>query len=83
MADSPVPDGTPEDTPVVKVHYALASGREAFAVVALEQEADGSPRLPFGVLYGSVFLRDLGGELINLANIHRIEGFPEVPRSGD
>lgn len=81
--DVPVPATLSEDTPVLKAHYSLASGRETFAVVAFDLDPDGTARLPFTALEGIVFLRDVHGTLVNLANIHRIEGLPEGPDRGE
>jgi hypothetical protein len=75
--DAPVPENLPEDQSVLKAHYSLPSGRETFAVVAFDTEGDGVPVLPFTALEGIVFLRDVHGTLVNLANIHRIEGLPD------
>jgi hypothetical protein len=80
--DTPVPDTLPEDQTVLKAHYSLASGRETFAVVAYDVTDDGVPVLPFTALEGIVFLRDVHGTLVNLANIHRIEGLPDTGRPG-
>ena len=77
--DVPVPPSLDENTPVLKAHYSLASGRETFAVVEFHVADDGVPVLPFMALEGIVFLRDVHGTLVNLANVHRIEGLPDSP----
>lgn len=77
--DAPVPMTLDADTPVLKAHYCLPSGRETYAVVSFGIADDGVPVLPFTVLEGIVFLRDVHGTLVNLANIHRIEGLPDSP----
>ena len=75
-ADAPLPAGLSEDQSVLKAHYSLPSGRETFAVVAFDTD-EGVPVLPFTALEGIVFLRDVHGTLVNLANVHRIEGLPD------
>lgn len=79
-----LPEGLDPETPCVRVHSALPNGTVPTHYVALSDTEDGGVALPFVNLDGTLFLREIGGELIAMQFVHRIEGLPEpAAQSGD
>lgn len=72
-----LPDDVDPETPVIRVHSALPNGSVPVHYVAYTLSDDQVPELPFCNLDGTLFLRALGGELVAMHFVHRIEGLPE------
>lgn len=73
-----LPDGVDENQPVIRVHSALPNGSTPTHYVPYTLGPDNRPELPFTSLEGTLFLNALGGELIAMQFVHRIEGLPEM-----
>lgn len=84
IKDETLPSGLDSETPCVRVHSALPNGTVPTHYVALSDTEDGGVALPFVNLDGTLFLREIGGQLIAMQFVHRIEGLPEpAAQSGD
>lgn len=71
------PEGVDPEQPCVRVHSALPNGTVSTHYVLITFAEDGAVELPFVNLDGTLFLRALGGELVAMQFVHRIEGLPE------